>query len=258
MGNDKGVCMLDSINNKVVIVTGATRGMGLAISLKLLSLGAKVVMVYLNNHESAESVSLELSDNYAEKFIIEAADVALAEDRERIVATAVNTFGRVDALVNVAGIATTKGFLKEEEEQFDRVLDVNLKAPIFLGKIVAKQMIKQGDGGCIINFASTAAHSPGSAISYGAAKAGLLMATKSIAKKLGQYNIRVNSISPGMIKTDMNRYHWENKTDVYRERVAEIPLGRAGEVEDITGAVIYLLSSDSAFTTGIDIIVHGG
>ena len=249
--------MHNSIANQIVIVTGGTRGMGLAVSESLLELGAKVVMVYLDDTVAADRAKDKLL-KYKENFSIIAVDITDAQDRERIITEALAKFGCINALVNVAGIATTKGFLKEGEAQFDRVVAVNLKAPIFLAKLVAKQMIAQGDGGSIINFASTAAHIPGSAISYGAAKAGLLMATKSIAKKLGKYNIRVNSISPGMIKTDMNKYHWENETDLYKSRIANIPLKRAGEVADIVGAVTYLLSSGSKYTTGVDIMVHGG
>lgn len=249
--------MHESINDKVIIITGATRGMGYGVSKKMLELGAKVVMVYKSNTEAAEKAEQELNA-YANNLITISADIAETVGREKILTSTLGKFDRVDALINVAGIATTKGFLKESEEQFDSVLAVNLKAPILLAQLVAKQMIEQGDGGCIVNFASTAAHSPGSAVSYGAAKAGLLMATKSIAKKLGEYNIRVNSISPGMIKTDMNRYHWENETELFKGRIEKTPLGRAGEVEDIAGAVVYLLSDAASYTTGIDIMVHGG
>ena len=246
-----------SLNNKVVIITGATRGMGLATTKRFLELGSKVVMVYANN-TGAATKSLQELEAYKEQTILVQADICHETNRNKIISLAIERFGQIDVLINNAGVATTHGFLKEEEDEYDRILDVNLKAPIFLAKLAAKQMIIQGHGGSIINFASTAGHHGTNAISYCAAKAGLIRATESMAQSLGKFNIRVNSISPGIHCTDMNKYHWENNTERFQKMVANIPLQRAAQADEITGAVIYLASDASSYTTGIDILVHGG
>lgn len=245
------------LENKVVLITGATRGMGFAISKRALALGAKVVLVYRSDSVQAKKALDELSEHADQMHLIQA-DITLADDRARIVDEAIKQFGRIDVLVNNAGIPTTHGFLKEEEPEFDRVLDVNLKAPIFLAKIVAAVMIEQGEGGSIVNIASTAGHRGGAAVSYAAAKSGLIRATESMASTLGAYNIRVNSVSPGMHRTDMNRYHWENKTDRFKKMVEARALKRMAEASEVAGAVMYLASDEASYTTGADILVHGG
>jgi NAD(P)-dependent dehydrogenase (short-subunit alcohol dehydrogenase family) len=243
--------------NKVFIITGATRGMGLATTKRILDLGGAVVMVYLSNINAANDAIEALAEHKGRILPLQA-DICKASDRELIVSSAIREFGQIDVLVNNAGIPTTHGFLKEEEEEFDRVLDVNLKAPIFLAKIVAKKMIAQGKGGSIINFASTAGHRAGGALSYAAAKSGIIRATESMASALGKFNIRVNSISPGTHRTDMNRYHWENNTERFQKMVSNTALKRAAEASEITGTVVYLASDMASYTTGIDILVHGG
>jgi len=246
-----------SIKEKVMIITGATRGMGLATSKQVLSLGAKVVMVYVRDEEQAKKVETELSDCKEHMLIIKA-DITQAQDRQRILDETINRFHRVDVLVNNAGVAAKKGFLKETEAGYDAVLDGNLKAPIFLAKLIAKQMIEQGSGGSIINFSSTSGHRGTGTVSYEAAKAGIIRATESMANKLAPYGIRVNSISPGAHKTDMNRHHWENKTDLYKKMIEIAPLQRMAEAEEIAGTVVYLASNQSSYTTGTDILVDGG
>lgn len=246
-----------SIKNKTMIVTGATKGMGLAISRCLLELGAKVVMVYARDSDNAKRVMNELAA-YQSQILLLQADIMVAKDRERIVNEAINKFKVINVLVNNAGIPAKSGFLKETEEQYDQVLDVNLKAPIFLAKLVAEQMIRQGHGGSIINFSSVCGHRAMGGISYDAAKAGIIRASQTMANTLGKYGIRVNSISPGTHKTEMNRHHWENETDLHKKVVGVTALGRAAEANEIAGTVIYLASEQSSYTTGTDIIVDGG
>src|SRR3990167_348892 len=159
-----------SIEDKVIIVTGATKGMGLASSKRLLEMGAKVVMVYFSDTKNSQKVGVELGD-YREQIFLLKADITKAEDRQRIVDETLKAFNEINVLVNNAGIPAKTGFLKENEVDFDHVLDVNLKAPVFLAKLVAEQMIKQEKGGSIINFSSVCGHRAMGGISYDAAKA---------------------------------------------------------------------------------------
>ncbi|MCI5052100.1 MAG: glucose 1-dehydrogenase [Simkaniaceae bacterium] len=246
-----------TVEDKVVIVTGATKGMGLASSKQLLSMGAKVVMVYCSDTENAERVKEELKESHAHLHLLKA-DITQPQDRKRIVKETLEKFSTIDVLVNNAGVSSKAGFLKESEEEYDRVLDVNLKAPIFLAKIVAEQMIKQQKGGSIINFSSICGHRGSLGISYDAAKAGIIRATQSMANKLGKHGIRVNSISPGIHKTEMNRYHWENETDIFQNMVSVTALKRAAQADEMAGTVVYLASDQSSYTTGTDILVDGG
>ena len=247
-------CLME---NKVIIITGATKGMGLATSKYLLELGAKVVLVYGHDENTASQVKKELK-LYAEKMLIIKADITKQNDRKQVLNKTINAFNKIDVLVNNAGVAPKAGFLKETETEYDLILDINLKAPIFLAKLIAKQMIKQGSGGSIINFSSISGHRGAGGISYDAAKSGLICATQTMANALGQYNIRVNSISPGLHKTEMNRHHWENETELYKKLVSITPLKRAGEAKEIAGTVVYLASDLSSYTTGTDILVDGG
>jgi NAD(P)-dependent dehydrogenase (short-subunit alcohol dehydrogenase family) len=247
----------NSIKGKTVLVTGATKGMGFACSKAMLEQGANLVMVYHSDAERAEQVKSELSI-YADHYFLLQADIAQPQERQRILDKTLLKFKNIDVLVNNAGIAATAGFLKETEEGFDKIIDVNLKAPIFLAQLVAKQMIDQGQGGSIINFSSVAAHRAFGGISYDAAKAGVLRATQTMANALGKYNIRVNSISPGMHNTEMNRAHWEHKTELYKSMVAVTALQRSAKADEMSGTVIYLASDQSSYVTGTDIIADGG
>lgn len=246
-----------SVKNKVIIITGATKGMGLASGRKLLALGAKVVMVYVSDIDNARIIEKELSE-YVDDLLLLKADITQAQDRQRIVDETLKRFNQIDVLVNNAGVPAKSGFLKENEADFDRVLDVNLKAPIFLAQSVASQMITQGKGGSIVNFSSVCGHRAMGGISYDAAKAGIIRASQTMANTLGKYRIRVNSISPGTHKTEMNRQHWENETALHKSMIAVTALGRAAEAEEIAGTVVYLASDQSSYTTGTDIIVDGG
>lgn len=246
-----------SVKNKVFIVTGATKGIGLGTSMKLLELGAKVVMIYCNDDANANKVAGELVQ-YKGKMLLIKADISDCNNRSLIVDKTLEKFGVINVLVNNAGIPARASFLKESEEDFDRVVCVNLKAPIFLAQLVAKQMIEQGKGGSIINISSVCGHRAMGGVSYDAAKAGIIRASQAMAIKLGRYNIRVNSISPGMYKTEMNRAHWENETDTHKGMTAATALNRAGNAEEVAGTIVYLASDQSSYTTGVDILVDGG
>lgn len=246
-----------SIENKIAIITGATKGMGLATSKRFLSLGAKVVMVFAGDTENAKRVEADLAQHKG-NFVVIKADITDSESRKEILKQTIDAFGRVDVLVNNAGIPAKAGFLKESIEDFDRVVDVNLRAPIFLAQLVARHMIEQGEGGSIINFSSVCGHRGMGGTSYDAAKAGIIRATQSMANALGKYNVRANSISPGTYKTEMNRAHWEKETDLYKGMINATALKRAAEADEIAGTVVYLASDQSSYTTGVDILADGG
>ena len=190
--------------------------------------------------------------------LIVQADITQKNHRATIITKALAEFGRIDVLINNAGIAAKSGFLKEMPDEYAAVLAVNLTAPIFLAQAVAQQMIKQGDGGSIINIASISGHRGFGGISYDAAKAGLIRASQTMANALGQHHIRVNSISPGTHLTEMNRYHWENNTALFQNMKAVTALHRAAAADEIAGTIIYLASDQSSYTTGADISVDGG
>jgi NAD(P)-dependent dehydrogenase (short-subunit alcohol dehydrogenase family) len=245
------------MKDKVVIVTGATKGMGLSTAKHLLELGSKVVLVYRNDRKTADEVAIQLS-SYASKMLLLQADITNSSDRKRIIDGTITAFGRIDVLVNNAGVAAKSGFMKTTEKEYDTILDVNLKAPVFLAQLVAKQMIYQGDGESIINFASTSGHRATGGISYDAAKAGIIRATEAMAVALGKHGIRVNSISPGGHKTEINRYHWENNTELLQNVIKATPLKRFADASEIAGTVVFLASDQSSYITGTDIIADGG
>ncbi len=245
------------MKNKIVIITGATKGMGLATAKHLLNKGAKVTMVYSSDADRANKVAAELSSS-SDNILLLQADITDRNNRQRIVDETIKRFDGIDVLVNNAGVAAKKGFMKTTEEDYDRVLDVNLKAPIFLAQLVSKYMIEQKRGGSIINFSSVCGHRGAGVVAYDAAKAGIIRATQSMANTLGVYNIRVNSISPGTHKTEMNREHWENNTEILQKMTSCSALKRPAEASEIAGTVEYLASDMSSFTTGTDILVDGG
>src|SRR3990167_620225 len=235
-----------SVKDKVIIVTGATKGMGFASSQKLLNMGAKVVMVYFSDTENAQKVEAKLGDYREQKHLLKA-DITKAKDRQHIIDETLKAFKEINVLINNAGIPAKASFLKENEVDFDHVIDVDLKAPIFLAKLVAEQMIKQEKGGSIINFSSVCGHRAMGGISYDAAKAGIIRASQTMANTLGKYGIRVNSISPGT-----------HETDLHKNMISVTALKRAAEAEEIAGTVVYLASDQSSYTTGTDILVDGG
>lgn len=167
-------------------------------------------------------------------------------------------FSRVDVLVNNAGIKARKTFLKGDEEEFDSVINTNLKAPIFLSQLCADSMLKQNIQGSIVNICSVSAHFSNAVTAYCAAKAGLLMASKRMALKLCPHKIRVNCVTPGTIQSGMNRNHWEAQTDIWKQHIEHIPMQCAGIPTDIANAVQFLSSNDNQYITGSELVVDGG
>jgi 3-oxoacyl-[acyl-carrier protein] reductase len=242
------------LQEQVALVTGASRGIGRAIALELAAQGAKVAVNYAGSEDKAEAVVQEIKDQGGAAIKIQA-NVAVEDDVKQMVKTVVEEFGRLDILVNNAGITKDNLLMRMKEEEFDSVIDTNLKGVFLCTKGVTRQMMKQKYGR-IINVASIVGVSgnPGQA-NYVAAKAGVIGMTKSNAKELAARNIQVNAVAPGYIATDMT----DALTEEQREQMmALIPLKRLGEGKDVARVVRFLASEDSAYMTGQTLHVDGG
>ncbi|MCH9755790.1 MAG: SDR family oxidoreductase [Gammaproteobacteria bacterium] len=245
------------MKDHVAIITGGSRGIGAGISKAFTEKGYSVVINYFRNEESAHSLkrALEHSDG---SILLVKADISTSAGRKKLVDETLSRFGKIDILVNNAGIAARGSFLKGTEDEFDSIIDTNLKGPIFLAQACAQHMIEKNIKGRIINISSISAHVPNAPTSYAVSKAGLVAATKTMALKLAQYGIRVNTVSPGTIKSDMNRRIWHDNPELWNEVTRSAPLGRAGEPHELASAILYLASNDSSFITGTELIVDGG
>lgn len=241
-------------SGKVAVVSGGSRGIGRAISVALAEAGAEVALLYAGNREAAEKVVAELQERGKEALAIQA-DVSQAEQVDAAVKQVMTRFGRIDILVNNAGVTRDNLLLRMKEEDWDQVVDTNLKGVFLLTKAVVRPMMRQRFGR-IINISSVVGviGNPGQA-NYVAAKAGVIGLTKSVAKEVASRGITVNAIAPGFIETDMTAALGE---DVRGQLMERIPLGRLGDPADIAGAVKFLASDEAAYITGHTIHVDGG
>lgn len=241
------------LSDKVAVVTGASRGIGRVIAVALAEQGAKVV-ASARNAEALEVLVEEIKGKGGEAVAI-SGDVALEADANELFSKAVATYGKVDILVNNAGITRDGLLLRMKNEDWDAVLDTNLKGAFLCTRAAAKVMSKQRSGR-IINMSSVVGEmgNAGQA-NYCASKAGLIGLTKSVARELARRNVTVNAITPGFIVTDMT----DNMTDKAREAMTDqIPLGRLGESVDVANAVLFLASEQSSYITGQVLGVNGG
>jgi len=245
------------LENKVVIVTGAARGIGEGIALKLAEHGAHVAFSYVSENSSAKALDLESRLNAlgvkAKAYRSNAGDFTASE---ALVNEVMKEFGSIDICVNNAGISKDNLLLRMTEEQWDDVMQINLKGVFNMTKQVIKPMMK-AKRGSIVNMSSVIGLMGNAGqSSYAASKAGMIGFTKSIAKELGSRNIRCNAIAPGFVETDMTGYLKEGEqADKYR---AGIPLGRFGTTEDIANATLFLASDLSTYITGQVLGVDGG
>jgi 3-oxoacyl-[acyl-carrier protein] reductase len=241
--------MVLDFKNKVAIVTGGAQGIGKSIAQKLAMFGAQVIIADVNL-EKAESTSAAIR---ASGFLCDAVytDLAVMRDLDRLVSYTTNKYQSIDILVNNAGIAKQVDILELSEEEYDKVLTVNLKSLIFLSKKVMAIMMKKRSG-TIINIASLAGERGGlfAGIHYSASKAGVIVATKCLALKGGKYNIRVNAVAPGLIGTEL-----ADKLDFNAD---EIPLGRLGSPDEVADGVVFLASDMASYITGTTLDINGG
>ena len=244
------------LKNRVAIVTGAARGIGSAIAKGFATAGAAVVVNYAHSAAEAEEVVRTISGSCGKAISVQA-DIGDLQTHARLVAAALDEFGRLDILVNNAGIEFREPFLEARPTSWDLTFDVNLKAAYFLSQAAARAMMTFG-GGKILNVSSIHDEAPIRNLSiYSITKGGMKMLTKSLALELAEHKINVNSLSPGAILTDINREALADPE--YRARVIEkIPWKRIGEVADVVGAAVFLCSAESDYVTGATLYVDGG
>ena len=242
------------LDGKCALVTGASRGIGRAIAVKLASEGAKVALNYAGNAAAAEEVKKEIEAAGGQAITVQA-DVSDPASVEAMIQTVADAFGQIDILVNNAGITRDGLLLRMKDEDFDAVINTNLKGIFYTTKLVSKLMMKKRFGR-IVNMASVVGLTGNAGqTNYAAAKAGVIGFSKSAAKELAARGITVNMVAPGFIETDM--------TAVIPEKAKEammggIPLGRAGKPEDVANAVLFLVSDQAAYITGQVLKVDGG
>lgn len=239
--------------SKVAIVTGASKGIGAAIALQLAQEGYQLVINYNGNQQKAEAVKV-LCEKYQPSIVVQA-DVAKSDDAKRLCDTAMDTFGRIDVLVNNAGITKDNLLLRMSESDFDDVLSTNLKGTFLMCKNISKIMMKQRSGS-IVNISSVVGITGNAGqANYAASKAGIIGLTKSLAKEFASRNLRVNAVAPGFIQSDMT-----DKLDqeIIANLSAQIPMKRLGDPQDIANTVAFLVSEKSSYLTGQVICVDGG
>lgn len=242
------------LQDKVALVTGASRGIGRAIALEFASKGAKVVVNFAGSEDKAQAVVKEIEDLGGQAFKIQA-DVANEAEVKLMIKEVVSQYGRVDILVNNAGITKDNLLMRMKESEFDQVINTNLKGCFLCMKAVTRQMMKQRSGR-IINIASIVGVSgnPGQA-NYVAAKAGVIGLTKSTAQELASRNILVNAVAPGFISTDMT----DQLNEEQRKHILSlIPLAKLGTPADVANVVRFLASDDANYITGQTIHIDGG
>lgn len=246
--------MQNTLTGKVALVTGASRGIGRAIALKLAAEGAAVVINYHGSMEKAKEVKAEIESDGGIAEIMQC-NVADYQATEAMIRKVTDDFGRLDILVNNAGITRDGLLMKMSEEDYDTVLDTNLKGTFHCIRFAARQMLRQR-GGRIINLSSVSGilGNAGQA-NYSASKAGVIGLTKSAARELASRGITVNAVAPGFIETEMTAV----LTGKVRESaVAQIPMGAFGTAEDVAEAVAFLASDSARYITGQTIHVDGG
>jgi len=242
------------LNGKVAIITGASRGIGKSIAQEFIRQGAKVAFTYRSSEEKARALEAELSANGGEVKGFQS-DAAQMVEAEKLVSDVIEAFGTVDIVVNNAGITDDTLLMRMSEDQWDRVIDVNLKSCFALTKAVLRTMLKARSGS-IINISSVVGvQGNAGQANYSASKAGILGFTKSVALELGSRNIRCNAIAPGFIETEMTAALDETTVQGWRDA---IPLKRGGKPEDVANLCVFLASDMSSYITGQTICVDGG
>lgn len=242
------------LEGKTALVTGASRGIGRAVAVALAAAGAKVAVNYAGNDAAAEETraAIEAAGGAA---ILVKADIAGSEEVEGMVRKTIEAFGRIDILVNNAGITRDGLLMRMKDEDFDAVINTNLKGVYYTTKAVMKLMMKNRYGR-IINMASVVGLTGNAGqANYAAAKAGVIGFSKTVARELASRGITCNMVAPGLIATDMTKDLPEKAREMM---MASIPLGRAGQPEDVAQAVLFLASDNASYITGQVINVDGG
>jgi 3-oxoacyl-[acyl-carrier protein] reductase len=242
------------LGGKVALVTGAGRGLGRATAVRLAREGATVVVNYKGRRDAAEETQRLVQDAGSKSTLVQA-DVSVPEDAERLVKETIEFGGKLDILVNNAGITRDNLLLRMSLEDWDAVLDLNLRGAFLVTKAALRPMMR-ARGGRIINIASIAGLTGNAGqANYSAAKAGLIAFTRTVAREMASRNITANAIAPGLIPTELTA---PLPQQVKEAILAQIPLARLGTPEDVAGVAAFLASDDAAYVTGQVIVVDGG
>lgn len=238
--------------NKVAVITGATQGIGLACAQRLVNEGARVMMVDVKPEGADAAAQL----GAAARFF--AADVSQKADVDAMLAATLKEFGQVDILINNAGVTHAADFLDLAEEDFDRVLRINLKSMFLCGQAVAREMVKR-QSGCIINMSSVNSElAIPNQVPYVVSKGGVNQLTKVMALNLAPHGIRVNGIGPGTILTELARKAVMSSPEARHTILSRTPMGRCGEPEEVAAIAAFLASDDASYMTGQTMYVDGG
>ena len=239
---------------KTVLVTGGSRGIGKEVALKFAEQGYDVIINYVSDKTDVEAIKKEFEEKNVECLLLKA-DVSKADEVQELVEKAIEKFEKIDVLVNNAGITKDNLLMRMSEEEFDRIIEINLKGTFLVTKAVSKYMMKKRNGS-IVNLSSVVGVSGNSGqCNYSASKAGIIGFTKSVAKELASRNIRANAVAPGFIATDMT----EVLPDKVKEEInGQIPLKRMGNAKEVAELIYFLGSDLSSYITGQVINVDGG
>ena len=246
-----------SLKNKVAIVTGGNTGIGQAIVLELARQGANIVIDYVAHPEATEALERKVA-GLGDKCVGVDADVSKVADLEKLIGAAIGKFGRLDVMVNNAGIETRTSVLDTTEDQYDAVLNINLKSAFFGTQLAAKQMISQGGGGRVINI--TSIHEdwpmPGNT-PYCLSKGGMRMLTRTAGVELAPHNILIVGVGPGAVETPINTSTMDDPTKLNKLDAA-IPLGRMARPQEIASVVAFLAGDGASYMTATSLMVDGG
>ena len=243
-----------SFKDKTVLVTGGSRGIGKAICVKFAELGANVVINYIRSSEAANETEKQLIALGAEALVVQA-DISKFSESKDLVNKAIERFGKIDVLINNSGITKDNLMLRMSEEDFDQVIDVNLKGTWNMCKNLTRHFLKNKSGS-IINISSVVGLTGNAGqANYVASKAGIIGLTKTLAKEFGSRNIRVNAVAPGFIETEMTEKLSDEIKDLYKK---QIPLNRLGKTVDVANACVFLASEEAEYISGQVISVNGG
>ncbi|MBA5689517.1 SDR family NAD(P)-dependent oxidoreductase [Rugamonas apoptosis] len=240
------------LTNKVAIVTGATQGIGLACAQRLVADGAKVMLVDIKPDGAQAAAALGAQARFF------AADVSQKADVDALVAATLAAFGQIDILINNAGVTHAADFLNLAEEDFDRVLRINLKSMFLCGQAVAREMVKRNSG-CIINMSSVNSElAIPNQVPYVVSKGGINQLTKVMALNLAPHGVRVNGIGPGTILTELAKKAVLGSPEARHTILSRTPMGRCGEPEEVASIAAFLASDDASYMTGQTLFVDGG
>lgn len=245
------------LQNKVAIVTGAATGIGQAIAIRFAREGAAVVVDYIGNPDTPNKTE-EAIKSSGGKTIAVPADISKPEQVQQLIDSAVKEYGKLDIVVNNAGIEKKYAFVDYPLEEVQKIINVNLIGPFLVAQAAARQMIKQGGGGRIVNISSVHEDLPMPTNSaYCVSKGGLRMLTRTISVELAKHNITVNNIGPGAVYTPIDA-DIEAQPEMEKALMSEIPLNRWGKPEEIAGLAVYLASDEASYITGSTYFIDGG